>query len=59
MKTDRRWFHILKMEGDRFDNSWVGSQASVSRALEHFVHYYNRRRQHQSPNGQTPAEVLN
>jgi len=54
-----KWFHTLKMRGDRFHNSWVGSRASVRNWLEQFVHYYNTQRPHQSLNGQTPTEVLN
>ncbi len=62
--TDRnlieKWFHTLKIQVDRFHNSWVGSRASAREWIEQFVHYYNCQRPHQSLDGRTPAdEVLN
>ncbi|QFU84441.1 IS6 family transposase [Natronorubrum aibiense] len=54
-----KWFHTLKIRVDHFHNSWVDSQSSVRECLEHFIHYYNTQRPHQSLNGQTPARVSN
>ncbi|WP_433633528.1 IS6 family transposase [Halomicrococcus sp. NG-SE-24] len=51
-----KWFHTLKQRIDRFHTSWVGSQPSVQRWLEQFVHYYNHQRPHQSLDDRTPAE---
>jgi putative transposase len=59
--TDRnlieKWFHTLKMWVDRFHTSWVGSRSSVHEWLEQFMHYYNRHRPHQAPDGRTPIEA--
>ncbi|ELY69835.1 integrase catalytic subunit [Natrinema pellirubrum DSM 15624] len=38
----------------------MGSRSSVREWLEQFMHYYNRRRLHQTLDGTTPVEgVLN
>jgi len=53
--TDRncieKRFQTLKMRIGRFHNSWVGSRASAREWLEQFIHYYNRQRPYQSPDG--------
>ena len=57
--TDRnpieKWFHTLKVQIDRFHNSWVGSRASAREWLEQFVHYYNHQRPHQALDGKVPV----
>ena len=58
--TDRnlieKWFHTLKMQVDRFHNSWVDSRLSVCQWLAIFVHCYNYLRPHQAFDGRTSAE---
>ncbi|NGM71268.1 IS6 family transposase [Natronolimnobius sp. AArcel1] len=55
-----KWFHTFKIRVDRFHNLWVDSRRSARKWIEHFVHYYNCQKPHQSLDGRTPVEeVLN
>lgn len=57
--TDRNsieaWIHALKMRIGRFQNSGMGSRASVRRSIEQFGHYYSHYRPRQALDGNAPV----
>ncbi|WP_276272933.1 IS6 family transposase [Haloarcula litorea] len=53
-----KWFQTLAMRLTRFHSYWRGSQASATRWLRRFRHYYNRHRPNQALDGRTPAEEV-
>ena len=61
--TDRnlseKWFHTLKMQGNRFHNSGAGSRLSVCQWFVLLAHFYNVQRPHQALDGRTPPEEVN
>jgi len=52
------WFQTLAIRLTRFHSFWRGSQASATRWLRWFRHYYNRYRPNQALDGRTPAEEV-